>query len=90
MGKFGNNCLTYTASLATSTVIAQNDGFLVNADGTLKCTFRGDFAADANDTDNEVSLPVLKGIHYSYDIGKFNIGGSTNVTQVWVVFGLNH
>jgi hypothetical protein len=89
-GKFGNNCLTYTSSLATSTVIALNDGFVVDNDGVLKCTFRGDLATDANDSDFEVSLPVLKGVHYSYDIAKFNITGSTAVTQVWVVFGLNH
>jgi hypothetical protein len=87
MAKIGKSVATYTGSLATSTVISHNEGFVVNLDGTIFCTPRGNIAEDANDSDLQIQLPVKAGAIYPIDCAKFNVGGSTTLTQIWVVFG---
>ena len=79
MAKIGKKYLTYTASLATTTELTYNDGFIVDADGILNHTLRGD--------DTEAELPVKSGVIYPCDVQYMDITNSTTLSQVWVVIG---
>jgi len=79
MAKIGKKYLTYTGALATTTELAYNDGFIVDVDGILHHTLRGD--------DTEVELPVKGGGIYPCDVAYMDIGGSTTISQVWLVLG---
>ena len=67
---------TLTA-LHDSTPIPQNDGFYVDADGSMEVMFRNDTVAD--------TFPVLKGVVYGFDIKIAKATGAVGVTELWVV-----
>jgi hypothetical protein len=89
MAKIGKHVETYTASLASTTVIDPSEGFMVDVDGVISLCARGDQAADAGDSDFFADIPVLKGVIYPIDAAKYDITGSTTLTQIWVIFGQN-
>lgn len=68
-----------THALHNSTEIAQNDGFMVDADGNFEGKLRDDSTAD--------TFYVLKGVFYPLDLKLAQATGATGVTEVYVFNG---
>jgi hypothetical protein len=78
MAKIGKLLTAYTGG-SSGNEIAENEGFMVNVDGTLAFTPRSSQAV-------EVLLPVLAGVVYPIDIKKHNITtGTVSITSLWVI-----
>jgi len=95
MAKIGKRVLGpyTTATWATASVeFPRNDGFIVDIDGILKCTPKGNILGVAPTgtfswRDAEVSIPVKGGIVTPIEIGKADIANSTTMTTLWLVSG---
>jgi len=93
MAKIGKRVFgPYTGSWTASLAFPRNDGFIVDVDGILKCTPKGNVLGTAPTgtftwLDAEVSLPVKGGQLYPIELGKADISGSTTLTTIWLVSG---
>lgn len=81
MAKIGKSVILHTAT-TLSTVLANNEGFMVNADGTAVIQARVDAAT--------VSLPVKAGIVYPIDCIGIDVPASSTLTSIWIVRAQEH
>ena len=64
----------------TDTVaIAANDGFVVNGTGTMSIKLQADAGT--------ISVYLLAGVHYSWDVEEIELTGAEAATIAWVVRG---
>jgi hypothetical protein len=82
MAKIGKQHTTFTASETGGTTIAENEGFVVNADTDIAIQLRADSALD--------TISLLKGIHYAWDIVGVDVSNATAATVVWVIRAQEH
>lgn len=93
MAKIGKRVFgPYTGSWTASLTLPRNDGFMVDVDGIIKCTPKGNVLGQAPTgtftwLDVEVSLPVKGGQIYPIELGEVDISGSTTLTTVWLISG---
>lgn len=82
MAKIGKVIELHTAT-TLSTEIARNDGFWVDATGTIAVQARGDSAISA-------AFPVVAGVYYPIDVRYLNAASFSTTAQVWIVRAQEH
>lgn len=81
MAIIGKTVTLHTAT-TLSTELANNEGFLVDADGTAIVIPRAQASS--------VSLIVKAGILYPIDCKGIDVPNSSTLTQIWIVRGQKH
>lgn len=82
MAKIGKTLTLHTAT-TLSTEIAHNDGFYVDASGSIAVQLWGDSTISA-------AFPVVAGVHYALDVKYLNASSFSTTAQVWIVRGQEH
>jgi hypothetical protein len=78
MAKIGKTLDVYSAD---TTSIPANDGFVVNGTGTMSIALRSDLAT--------MTVYLLAGIHYSWDLKDVEVTAAEATTVIWVIRGMN-
>jgi len=95
MAKIGKRVYgPYTAVTwpTASVTLPSNDGFIVDADGAIYCTPKGqeDYQAPGSSSasaDVWVSLPVKGSQIYPISLGKVSVASCSTMTTFWLVAG---
>ena len=82
MAKIGKTVTLHTAT-TLSTEIPNNEGFYVDATGTIAVQFRTDAAINA-------AFPVVAGVFYPLDVKYLNASSFSTTAQVWIVKAQEH
>ena len=82
MAKIGKTMTLHTAT-TLGTVIPNNEGFFVDASGTIAVQLRNDEAAHA-------AFPVVAGAFYPLDVKGLNAASFSTTAQVWIVKAQEH
>lgn len=82
MAKIGKQLTLHTAT-TLSTLVEPNEGFYVDASGTVAIQARADSAVSA-------AFPVVAGVFYPIDVKYMNCTSFSTTAQLWIVRGQEH